>query len=458
MAKSRYISSLTLILSGLILGGSLAYWSNIEKGAQTSSDNQKNTTEKGNKQLIHYEENAITSLSNFLNDGYVLDSAKELKAYITKLTPDQLRKEWEFLSQNNTLCFAISSYKHQLLYDLILQRWGELAPRQALAYFDTILLNESIESDFMYNPRDSIYGGWASVDPENAVKYLFQMLDQNDYDQDVYSHYFSEISRSWIKQDPEGFWSWSKKLDYPEKPIKGYYPHPFLFEKLSKDNPVKALNMMNELALSIKDQTNIKSTIFSTYTTIDWKKTKSLILEYSRNEEEKNTLLKEVLPTLIKSHPEQAVKELEPMIDDYFTATCAELLSQYDPEKTLNWSVKHPEFSEFVYTAIQNFYRKNSQACMDWFNNMDKGINRDIAISALINEIKYKDINRALELSSLYDGSYDYAPKSIANLIKQKQEYYQPETELSEELEKLGLDKTLEEKVKQALLTEDTDD
>lgn len=224
-----------VFLSFYILGVLSSYI--IEEYNSTSAQQSlnKNIVEKysmNNSRLLNHKDLSIS-----------LKSDEDISAYIKKINRAKsisdfqaLYEEARMYMERDQFYVEIPSHSRMLL---LMRRWGEIAPRQAIEYINFTGGSKKWVS--------LIFLGWAAVDPENAVLYL----EENQMNPHIKnnSDIIVNIMKSWGEHAPDNAWEWLKnqKGKMISQASDDTYAQYCLLESIIKYHPKKANEFFEKL-------------------------------------------------------------------------------------------------------------------------------------------------------------------------------------------------------------------
>lgn len=206
-----------------------------------SKNQNEDTSQKNSYDAVpDTTKKAVSRPAEYFSGKSYADLSKKLQGNLTSDDCARLfEEEFDFIEKTNTILFITPK-----MY-LILQKWGEIAPRQAL---EKITIHENA-THWVF----PLFSSWAKKNPEAAAAFYAESQDRFVGKNPAV---LSAISSQWAQHAPEKAWEWLQS----QKGKKAEFGRQFLNSEdsivsiISYQHPEKALTFLNNLDADILER------------------------------------------------------------------------------------------------------------------------------------------------------------------------------------------------------------
>lgn len=222
------------------VGSFLAGFFFVFEGNSFKNKNEITSQKKSYDSVVSTTKKAISRPAEYFSGKNYADLSKKLQGNLTSDDCARLfEEEFDFIKKTNTILFITPK-----MY-LILQKWGEVAPRQAL---EKITIHEN--ANHWVGP---LFSSWAKKNPEAAVAFYAESQDRFVGKNPAVLY---AISSQWAQHAPEKAWEWLQA----QKGKKAEFGRQFLNSEdsvvsiISYQHPEKALAFLKNLDADILER------------------------------------------------------------------------------------------------------------------------------------------------------------------------------------------------------------
>ncbi len=260
---------------------------------------------------------------------------------------------------------------------LLFSRWGEEAPREALAYTDTM----GMGGRFV---KPTIIQSWAGESPEDAAQYYIE--NTAEFGNRGWGGRRGRgggpaagIAKEWARVDPVAALQWSKGLtgDDVSSSVSG------VFQQVAADDPARAAQMLAQEG-EIEGRTGAVSSIAES-----WGKTDPDAAELwtqSLSGDEKNEAVQSMIRGLaavdVESAAEKSLAMSEGDTRDNSIIEVADQMSRSRPEEALSWLMENGSEEaqiDGVGNVMSSLARQNDSVAQSFINTQEEGPVKDSA-------------------------------------------------------------------------------
>jgi len=260
---------------------------------------------------------------------------------------------------------------------LLFSRWGEEAPREALAYTDTM----GGGGRFV---KPTVLQSWAGKDPENAAQYYVENASE-----------FANrgwggrrggagspaegIAKEWARADPAAALAWSKGLtgDDASRSVSG------VFQQVASDDPAGAAEMLAKEG-KVDGRAEALSAIAESWGKTDPKSAELWTQSLSGDEQAGaiQSMIKGLATVDVDSAAEKSLAISDGDIRDDSITEVANQMSRDRPEEALNWLMENGSEQakrDGVGEVMSSLARQNDGAAQDFISQQETGPIKDSA-------------------------------------------------------------------------------
>lgn len=168
------------------------------------------------------------------------DSASAYSSFSKRVQNTRTSEELERLFDEQ-LTFSDEAFA--LKMNLLLEKWGEIAPKQALEK-----IKSAQDSSFWMS---SVFQGWAQKNPEAAAHFYKESQEHK-----IKNNFLilSAICQKWANHDPQKAWEWLNAQKEFQRAAGFQFAQRALFDNLASNSPQKALQLFQNLKSTDKDK------------------------------------------------------------------------------------------------------------------------------------------------------------------------------------------------------------
>lgn len=238
-------------------------------------------------------------------------------------TPQLLESELGRLS-NTTFATGVDNDKFFKLFYLS-YKWGQQAPRQALAFMDS--LRDKPMGEFM---RTMVLQGWVESNPEAVTAYINESKTGLERNPDI----LSMIAAEYGKASPADAFQWFSTLNDAQR--KSVLPS--LLSSIAETHPDRIKSFLHMIPTDELRNYDLYPQIAEKWAPADWNAAREWISQLPKNS--KTTAMRSALGAIARIDPEKATDEYKKLDDSVKSLAADTILSgiaNQSPLKALDW-------------------------------------------------------------------------------------------------------------------------
>lgn len=294
-------------------------------------------------------------------------SASTYSAFAKRVQEARTSEDMERLFDEQ---LTISDETFALTMNLLLEKWGEIAPKQALEK-----IKSAQGSSFWMS---SVFQGWAQKNPEAAAHFYKESQDHK-----IKNNFLilTTICGKWVNHDSQKAWEWLNTQKEFHNASAFQFTKRGLFDSLASNSPQKALHLFQNLEATDKDE----------FAYILGEKCAQLLAESAewRNQLPENALIKAEagkIMTLSKGDFNSIKTQLATLDPNQREKIITELaapllLTGYpDIQNRLHWlmeSLPDPLSRPDIKSAINDWFKEDPIDARQWLDTLPAGKNKE---------------------------------------------------------------------------------
>lgn len=386
----------TIVWVCSLAGIALGYWSGFLHGTTSSPHSKKEepaASPKPSARAPGFERGRkmFTTASRESSSRSSLLDMDTLFSKYNSMTPDQIRDEVTRLHEiikNETIP---TEEANTILYSLC-YKWGQLSPKQALAYADS-------QTTGMSFSHAAIIRGWVAENPEAAFRYY----QENKKDAPRSSSILEIIARGMAHAAPDGAFKWLNSLEEKDK----RHAFPAILTNMAREHPERLAEFTAKVPPETLDKYGLCVPLTRHWAACDWDAARQWIDTLPSSMKE--TALEAAADALVLQNPDQATqiwKELPEARQQQMSEHIVRKLADKSAIQSLEWITRHADESQSLPLTrhVVNYSNSASKELKDYALSMPESARKDYVLGQIV------DFSSSYHF---YDSSIDCAENMI---------------------------------------------